>query len=448
VYNHATVEGTPPAKDNPEDPDNPIEQDPVEDDDDAKVPSEHKPELALEKTTEKEVVTEAGETITYKFVVTNTGNVTIDDPKVDDPMLAELGIEIVLDKDTLAPGESAIGYADYTVTQEDIDNVDNIVNIATATGTPPGGDPEDPDNPTTPPVEEDVPVIKDPAIAIEKTAEEDKVVDAGDTITYHFVVTNTGNVTLDNVKVNDPMLDKAEVEVVLEETTLPPGESTNGTAVYTVTQADIDRGIVKNVATSTGTPPGYDPENPPTNPEEPTYPPVSPPDEVEVPVKQNPAISLAKEADKKEVSKAGENVTFTFTVTNTGNVTLDDVNVYDETFKTEVEVEKTTLAPGETTTGTLQYVVTQDDIDGKGIHNVATAEGTPPNYDPEDPDSEKPTDEDEEFVKSNKDPNISLEKTSDVEKVTEAGQEVTYTFVATNTGNTTLEDVVINDPML
>src|SRR5699024_146191 len=162
-----------------------------------------------------------------------------------------LGGDLEVTPSTLAPGETGEVKGTYTVTQEDIDNHEKIVNIATATGTPPGYDPEDPPTdpedptypPVTPPVEEDVPVIKDPAIAIEKTAEEDKVVDAGDTITYHFVVTNTGNVTLDNVKVNDPMLDKAEVEVVLEETTLPPGESTNGTAVYTVTQADIDSGI-------------------------------------------------------------------------------------------------------------------------------------------------------------------------------------------------------------
>src|SRR5699024_905098 len=90
VYNLATVEGTPPPKENPEDPDNPTEQDPVTDEDDAKVPSEHKPEISLEKSTEKQEVSKAGEVITYKFVVTNTGNVTLDNVKVDDPMLEEL----------------------------------------------------------------------------------------------------------------------------------------------------------------------------------------------------------------------------------------------------------------------------------------------------------------------------------------------------------------------
>src|SRR5699024_11124897 len=133
---------------------------------------------------------------------------------------------------------------------------------------------------------------------------------------------------------------------------------------------------------------------------------------------------------------------------NTGNVTLKDVSVYDETFKKDVDVAKTTLKPGESTKGTLQYVVTQDDIDNNGIHNVAISEGTPPNYDPEDPDSEKPTDKDDEKVFNKKEPNISLQKNSDTEKVTEVGQKDTYTFVVTNTGNTSLDDVKVTDPML
>src|SRR5699024_453204 len=354
VYNEAVVEGTPPAKENPEDPDNPIAQDPVTDDDDEKVPSEQKPELTLEKSTNTEEVTEAGQVITYNFIITNTGNVTLDNIKVDDPMLDDAGIEIEYPKTSLVPGESTVATASYTVTQEDIDNEDKIVNIATATGTPPGGEPEDPNNPKTPPSEEEVPVIKTPEIAIEKTADKDKVVKAGETITYNFVVTNIGNLTLKDVKVQDAMLENVGIDVELETTTLKPGESTTGSAVYTVTQADIDNDIVKNIATSTGTPPGYDPEDPPTDPEDPSFPPVSPPDEVEVPAEQDPAIDLVKEADKKEVSEAGEQVTYTFTVTNNGNVTLDDVKVYDETFKKDVDVEKTKLAPGESTTGTLQ----------------------------------------------------------------------------------------------
>lgn len=67
---------------------------------------------------------------------------------------------------------------------------------------------------------------------------------------------NTGNVTLTNVSVDDPMLGGA---IELEETTLAPGEQTTGTAVYEVTQADLEKDGILNVATATGHTPEDDP---------------------------------------------------------------------------------------------------------------------------------------------------------------------------------------------
>lgn len=409
LYNKATVEGTPPPLDNPEDPDNPIERDPVTDDDDEKVPSEHKPEISLEKSTKKEEVSKAGEIITYKFVVTNTGNVTLDNVKINDAMLEAAGIEVELEKEYLAPGESTLGYADYVVTQDDIDNADKIVNIATAEGTPPTDpeNPEDPEDPVeSPPSEEEVPVIKEPAIDIEKTAEEEIVREAGETITYNFVVTNTGNQTLNDVRVIDEMLENAGVTVELEKTRLAPGESTTGSAVYTVTQADIDSGIVENIATSTGTPPGKDPGDPDN--------PVSPPDREEVPTERNPDISLDKTSDTIRVTKTGQTITYKFVVTNTGNVTLKDPVINDPMLGGEFSVGVTELAPGESTTLTRDYVVTEADMKLDKLINVATVTGTPPGYNPNDPDSpQKPTDEDDYEIKVDKSkPGIILPNTA------------------------------------
>src|SRR5699024_6793953 len=188
-----------------------------------------------------------------------------------------------------------------------------------------------------------------------------EVSEAGEEIEYTLTVTNTGNVTLDNVTVNDEMLGG---ELAVTPSTLAPGETGEVKGTYTVTQEDIDnKDEIENIATATGTPPGYDPEDPPTDPEDPTYPPVTPPVEEDVPVVKDPAIHLDKSADKETYAEVGEEVTYTFTVTNTGNVTLTDVNVYDETFDVEVEITETTLAPGESATGTFKYTVTQKDLD-------------------------------------------------------------------------------------
>ena len=76
---------------------------------------------------------------------------------------------------------------------------------------------------------------------------------AGSTIDYTFLVTNTGNVTITGVAVDDAQLDAAAVCPV---TTLAPGASTTCTGTHTITQAEVDAGTVDNSATATGTPPG------------------------------------------------------------------------------------------------------------------------------------------------------------------------------------------------
>src|SRR5699024_2394366 len=236
-------------------------------------------------------------------------------------------------------------------------------------------------------------------LVIEKTSDKEEVTEAGEEIEYTFTVTNTGTTVLEDIVVNDDMLAELDIEVELEETTLNPGESTTGTAVYTVTQEDIDNGGVFNVATTTGTPPGYDPEDP----EYPDEPPVSPPDEENVPSDHNPEIELVKSTETEEYTEVGQEIEYVFTVTNTGNTTLNDVKVDDETFKLEVVLGETTLLPGKSTKGTYTHVVTQDDLDNGEIHNFANTEGTPPPViDPEDPDNpveqDPVTDKDDEKV--------------------------------------------------
>jgi hypothetical protein len=71
-----------------------------------------------------------------------------------------------------------------------------------------------------------------------------------DVITYTFAVTNTGNTTLTNVVVTDPMIGLTITGNPIA--TLAVGASSSvikGT--YTITQADIDAGKVVNTALAT-----------------------------------------------------------------------------------------------------------------------------------------------------------------------------------------------------
>src|SRR5699024_2027292 len=424
IINTAKTEGTPEGYD-PEDPNTPGK---VTDEDEATASYAG---VIIEKTSDKEEVTEAGEEITYTLEITNVGKVTLEDVVVNDPMLEELDMKVELDKTTLKPGETTTGTAVYTVTQEDIDN-GGVFNVATTTGTPPGFDPEDPEFPDEPPVsppdEENVPAKQDAKISLDKSADIDEYTKVGDEVVYTFTVTNTGNVKLTDVKVDDETF---QVEVGLDKTTLAPGESTTGTFTRTVTQEDLDKGQIHNFANTEGTPP------PVIDPEDPDNPvaqdPVTDEDDEKVSGKQDAALVLEKVADKQEVEQAGDEITYTLTVTNKGNVTLDHVTVHDEMLGGELAV-----------TGT--YTVTQEDIDHKDqIINIATATGTPPGGDPEDPDNPKTPPTEEEVPVVN-DPEITLVKLADKEKLV-AGETITYTFTATNTGNTTLNKVNLIDEL-
>ena len=96
-----------------------------------------------------------------------------------------------------------------------------------------------------------------PAIAIVKQGTVDPgadgVANAGDVVTYAFAIHNTGNVTLSNITLDDPVPGLTLVPATLA--SLAPGavDSTTFTATYPLQQADLDAGHADNQAKVTGT---------------------------------------------------------------------------------------------------------------------------------------------------------------------------------------------------
>ena len=154
-----------------------------------------------------------------------------------------------------------------------------VVNTATASGTPPTGPPTTGEDTVT------TPIPAAPVITVDKQAGVPTGATAGSTIDYSFVVTNTGNVTLDPVS---RLLIPKTGPVSCPVTVLAPGESTTCTATYTLTQADVDAGHVANTATVTGTPP--------VTPGNPTPTPVTATDSTDTPITAGPVITLDKQA--------------------------------------------------------------------------------------------------------------------------------------------------------
>ena len=77
----------------------------------------------------------------------------------------------------------------------------------------------------------------------------------GDSVTYTFVVSNTGNVDLTNITVadNNAVITGGPIALLKAGQT----DSKTFTAVHIITQADIDTGYVYNTALATGQGPSH-----------------------------------------------------------------------------------------------------------------------------------------------------------------------------------------------
>jgi uncharacterized repeat protein (TIGR01451 family) len=399
--------------------------------------------ITIAKSASPGTVHAAGDVVTYRFLVTNTGSETLHGITVNDtqaPPASQAGLSaITCPVTTLAAGASTTCTATYTAAQADIDH-GRVDDSATATGTPPSGP-----RVTSPPATATVTATPAPGISIVKSASVSDTAHflPGQAVTYTFVVTNTGNVTLHDVTVTDtgftgtgPLSaiscpDGGGTDTVA---TLAPGAQTICTASYTLTTADIDAGTLSNTGNTRGTPP--------------TGPDVTATSPVTLPAAQNPAITIVKSVSPGTVQAAGDQVTYAFKVTNTGNTTLNAVTVDDTQLPpasqaglSPVSCPDTTLAPGQFTTCTATYTVSQADINHGRVDDTATASGTSPSGQPV---TSPPS---TASVTAPQDPAVTLVKSavpSDAAHFT-AGQLVTYTFVVTNTGNVTLAPVTVTD---
>jgi uncharacterized repeat protein (TIGR01451 family) len=98
---------------------------------------------------------------------------------------------------------------------------------------------------------------------------------------------------------------------------------------------------------------------------------------------QTPAISLVKSVASVDVGTdgvlgAGDEVTYAFTVTNTGNVALTGVTVTDGLATMSGSPISLAVGASNSVNFTATYVLTAADVTAGGVENTATAMGTPP----------------------------------------------------------------------
>ncbi len=355
----------------------------------------------------------AGSVVTWSYVVTNSGEITLTDVTITDTVIP--GEQCVYKE--LAPGASKTCEITGTAI------VGQYANIGAVKGKPLTGLDVTDDNPSHY-------FGQTPAIAIIKyTKGEDAdtptgpFIQAGDPVTWTYYVTNTGNVTLTNVVVTD---DQEGVNVVCPVSELAPKVDMTCVATGTATI-----GQYANLGSVKGTPP----TGPDVTDDNPSH-----------YFGQTPGIAIIKYTNGEDADtatgpfiKVGDPVTWTYYVTNTGNVTLTNVVVTDDQEGVNVvcpvselapKVDMTCVATGTATIG--QYA------------NLGSVKGTPPTG----PDV---TDDNPSHY-FGQTPGIAIIKYTNGEDadtatgpVVAVGSTVTWTYYVSNTSNVTLTNVVVTD---
>ena len=187
-----------------------------------------------------------GDTINWSFRLSNTGNVPVTGLSVTDPLAG--GVTCLVT--TLAPGALTTCTADvtYSIAQSDVD-AGSVTNTATASALDPDGD-----GVTSDPAIVTTPVMHRAALsATLRSSVTDVSGDGrsslGDVITFWATVRNTGTVTLHGIGVSDQLTGAMSCP----DAPLAPGSQITcvATALYQITQADVDAGQVSDATTTT-----------------------------------------------------------------------------------------------------------------------------------------------------------------------------------------------------
>ena len=253
------------------------------------------PKLSLVKATSATTYAAVGDVIPYTFTVTNSGNTTltqaisVTDSKISSISCPSIGAG-------LAPAASIVCSANYSITQADVDG-GNVLNTAVAQS----------GSTSSPTVTHSLTGTQTPGLTLSKASTTSAITTLNESVTYTYTAKNTGNVTLTNpVIVSDNKIASVTCNP-LPGGALAIGASITCSATYTVTQADLDAGSVVNTASAaSGTTTTTVSSNTTA---------------LTIPVTQSAKLALVKSAPPAAYTSVGQVVTYTFDVTNTGNVT-------------------------------------------------------------------------------------------------------------------------------
>src|SRR4051812_20311710 len=270
-----------------------------------------------------------------------------------------------------------------------------------------------------------IPIARGAELRVQKSSSTTNLSAPGP-VSYSYLVTNTGNVTLTGIGLADNNIDAT---VGCPKTSLAPSESMTCTAAHIFTQAELDRngsptagtGVLANTVTAS------------SNEANAT-------DSLEIPITRSPELTVVKSSSTLGLSTP-KLVAYSYLVTNEGNVTLTGIALADNNVDGTVSCPKASLAPAESMTCTATHTFTQAQLDANGspvagsgvLANTVLAAS-----------NEAPTAKGSLKIPITQGPELSVVKSSPTTARSAPGL-VAYSYLVTNTGNVTVTGIALTD---
>ena len=257
--------------------------------DEAVAPAAPEPALQLESSGPELIC--AGETVVLRFAVANSGTATLSDLEITAPHFDAQWSHLI---DRLAPGQREQFSAELTAPQTEETTLEALFTASARFGS------------TSVTAQSSITFqVAQPSLTIEKSGP--PRAELGETVDYQFIVINTGNVPLSEVTVTDPLLGEGWTYTI--------GDLAAGGMSNFSMEAVIHEGLSGTVRTETTVTGRYG--------------------DIEVAACDSfdmDVIAIAKPEINIELggpasARAGEMITFRFTITNTGTVALGGVKV-------------------------------------------------------------------------------------------------------------------------
>lgn len=248
---------------------------------------------------------------------------------------------------------------------------------------------------------------------------------SGTAIPYLYTVTNAGAETVSALTITDDRVDGIRCDLTMLVPAPAVGSTTTCRGTYVVTDDDVAAGQVTNIAHAAAT---AEIGGPVTS------------NEATVTVPFTAALALTKEVQTAPPYAVGQQITYRYELTNTGDATLATVSLTDDRIpKAAILCQDDVLPPDAMTTCTGTYTVQTGHVDADGyVTNIAVATATTPIG--QAVTSNQATEQIPVFT------DVGVAKSVD-DSTPLVGQNVTFTVTATNNGPSVAQNVVLTDQL-